>query len=92
VGLCYCISGSIRESPRLVDPIAEAEITAEWRFSLVILLHRPRIVEDFTMEAGRDNGTSKENMEISLSSAKTILDILTFAELVSPARIVQFTA
>jgi hypothetical protein len=49
-------------------------------------------VEDFTMEAGRDNGTSKENMEISLSSAKTILDILTFAELVSPARIVQFTA
>jgi hypothetical protein len=68
------------------------KITAEWRFSLVILLHRPRIVEDFTMEAGRDNGTSKENMEISLSSAKTILDILTFAELVSPARIVRFTA
>lgn len=50
--------------------------------SLIILLHDPKLLAADSSEVD-SNQADKDGREISISSAKSILDIVSFAELVS---------
>jgi len=49
---------------------------------LIILLHDPKLLAADSSEVDSDQA-DKDGREISISSAKSILDIVSFAELVS---------
>lgn len=52
-----------------------------WFHTLIVLLHRPTLLIAFE---GRVQELFPKSRELSMSSAKTISDILTFAELIDP--------